>query len=226
MDDAATPPSTASAVLASVGQARATRVLAGTWWVVTGLLALLAYGATAAEAGLVAPVGGALFVAGMCVVAVVARNASAEAREPGAVRRGSVLRAAMFGVILHGGLLAAVTVFASSPMAVVLWVTIGGTAVALTRPTTLLALGATTPLPARTAGPEQLSVPEIVAELRASAEQVRAATDPAAKAALAERRGELIEMLAERDPAALTLLLDDSSVRPNVGEGPDGPLPA
>ena len=226
MDDAATPPSTASALLASVGRARATRVLTGTWWVVTGLLALLAYGATAAEAGVIAPIGGALFIAGMCVVAVVARNASAEAREPGSVRRGSVLRAAMFGVVVHGGLLAAVTVFASSPMATVLWVMAGGAAVALTRPTTMLAVGATTPLPARPPAPEQRSVPQIVAELRASAEQVRATTDPTAKAALAERRGELIEMLADRDPDALALLLDDSSVRPNAGEGPDGPIPA
>ncbi len=44
MDDAATPPSTASALLASAGRPRATRVLTGTWWVATGLLALLAYG--------------------------------------------------------------------------------------------------------------------------------------------------------------------------------------
>jgi hypothetical protein len=225
MDDAATPPSTASALLASVGRARATRVLTGTWWAVTGLLALVAYGATAAEAGLVAPLGGALFVAGTCVIAAVARNASAEAREPGSVRRGSVLRAAMFGVVVHGGLLAAVTVFASSPVATVLWVMVGGAAVALTRPTTMVALGATTPLPPRPPGPQQRSVPEIVAELRASAQQVRATTDPAAKAALAERRGELIEMLAQRDPDALALLLDDSAVRPKGGEGPDGPLP-
>ena len=226
MDDSATAPSTPSAVLASVGQARATRVLTGTWWVVTGLLALVAYGATAAEAGLIAPLGGALFVAGMCVVAVVARNASAEAREPGSVGRGSVLRAAIFGVVVHGGLLAAVTVFASSPMATVLWVMLGGVAVALTRPTTMLALGATTPLPARAPGPQHLSVPQVLAELRATAQQVRATTDPEAKAALAERRGELIEMLAERDPDALSLLLDDTTVRPSPGEGPDGPLPA
>jgi hypothetical protein len=224
MDDAATPPSTSSALLASAGRARATRVLTGIWWVATGLLAMLAYAATAAEAGLVAPVGGALFIAGTCVVAVVARNASAEAREPGSVRRGSVLRAALFGVVLHGGLLAAVTVVASSPMATVLWVVVGGAVVALMRPTTLLALNATTPLPARAPGPAQLSVPQIVAQLRSSAEQVRATTDPAAKAALAQRRGELIELLAERDPDALMLLLDDSTVRPRSGEGPDGPV--
>jgi hypothetical protein len=225
MDDATTPPSTASALLASAGRARATRVLTGTWWALTGLIALVAYGATAAEAGVIAPFTGALFIGGMCVVAVVARNASAEAREPGSVRRGSVLRAAMFGVVVHGGLLAAVTVFGSSPIVTVLWVVVGGAAVVVTRPTTMLALGATTPLPARTPGPQQLSVPQIVAELRASAEHVRATTDPAAKAALAERRGELIELLAERDPDALALLLDDSAVRPQAGEGPDGPLP-
>lgn len=225
MDDAAAPPSTGSAVLATIGRSPVTRVLTALWWVSAGLISLLAYLATASETGIVAPIGGALFIAGMCVIAAVARNASAEAREPGSVRRGSILRAVLFGVVLHGGLLAAVTILSSSPLATVAWVLAGGVLVVLTRPTTLVALGATTPLPPRPPAADRMSVPQLVAELRSTADQVRATTDPATKSALAEKRGELIERLAERDPQALTLLMDDTSVRRNAGEGPDGPLP-
>lgn len=226
MDAAETPPSPASALLATIGQSRVTRVLSRVWWVGAGSVAALAYLSVASDGGVMAPVGGTLFIAGLMVVAAVARNASAEAHQPGSVRRGSLLRAAALGVVVHGGLLAAVTVFGSSPLATAGFVMGGAVLVALTRPTTLVALGATTPLSTGPAPVRVLSVPQLVAELRSTAEQVRATTDPVEKAALAERRGVLLEMLVARDPNAVSLLLDDGSVRPAPGEGPDGPLPA
>ncbi len=226
MDAAATPPSPAAAVLATVGHTRLTRVLTRVWWVVAGSLAALAYLSAVSEGGVMAPVGGALFIAGLMVIATVARNASAEAHQPGSVRRGSLGRAAMLGAVVHGGLLAAVTIVGSSPLATAGFVTGGAVLVGLTRPTTLVALGATEPPPSTAAPAQALSVPELVAELRSTAQSVRATTDPDEKAALAERRGVLIEMLAERDPDSLSLLLDDAWTRPQRGEGPDGPVPA
>lgn len=226
MDAAETPPSPASALLATVGRSSVTRVLERVWWVGAGSVAALAYLGVASEGGVMAPVGGALFISGLFVIAAVARNASAEAHQPGSVRRGSLLRAAALGVVVHGGLLAAVTILSTSPLATAAFVMGGAFLVALTRPTTLVALGATTPMPSRPAPARAFSVPELVAELRRTAEQVRVTTDPTEKAALAERRGVLIESLAERDPDALTLLLDEGSARRTPGEGPDGPLPA
>lgn len=227
MDDASQPPPTPS-LLATVAAARATHLLARGWWVGVGTLAAWAYLAAAMEAGVAASIGGALFLAGLCMVATVARNASAEAREPGSVRRGSIMRAAGFGVVAHGGLLGAVTVLSGSGFVSTVVVLLGGMLVASTRPTTLVALGADMPVPPRPEAPKRRSVPQIVAELKASTARVRNETDPVRKADLAERRGVLLSELAERDPDALMLLLDDCGVHPSVHEkrdGPEGPLP-
>ena len=222
MDDASQPPPTPS-LLATVAAARTTHLLTRGWWVGVGALAAWAYLAVAIEAGVAAPVGGALFMAGLCMVATVARNASAEAREPGSVRRGSIMRAAGFGVVAHGGLLGAVTVLGGSGFVSTLVVLFGGMLVASTRPTTLVALGADTPVPPRAETPKRRSVPQIVGELQASTARVRNETDPVRKADLAERRGVLLSELAERDPEALMLLLDDPGLRPSAHEGRDGP---
>ena len=227
MDDASPPPPTPS-LLATVAAARITHVLNRAWWLSVGALAVWAYLAAAMESGVAASFGGALFMAGLCMVAAVARNASAEAREPGSVRRGSVLRAAGFGVVVHGGLLGAVTVLVGTGVLSTLAVLVGGLLVVFTRPTTLVALGAETPLPPRSITPKRRSVPEIVGELQASAAQVRDETDPVRKAEMAERRGAMLAELAERDPEALMLLLDGPVVRPSAHDrpdGPEGPLP-
>ena len=227
MDDASQPPPTPS-LLATVAAARATHLLTRGWWVGVGTLAAWAYLAAAMEAGVAASIGGALFMAGLCMVATVARNASAEAREPGSVRRDSIMRAAGFGVVAHGGLLGAVTVLGGSGFVSTVVVLLGGMLVASTRPTTLVALGADMPVPPRPEAPKRRSVPQIVGELQASTARVRNETDPVRKADLAERRGVLLSELAERDPDALMLLLDDSGVHPSIHEkrdGPEGPLP-
>lgn len=238
MDDARRPPSLAAQTLASVAASRGTRLLVVAWWVAAWFMAALAYLDAIAADGLLAPAGGALFLAGACVVAAVARNASAEAHRPGSVRRGSLLRAAGFGAVVHGGLLAAVSVFAQSAPLTFALVAGGAILVVLSRPTTLTALGlddvavetdgslAVPRRASRTPGPRELSVPQIVGELRASAQEVRLATDPARIEALAIRRGDLLDALAERDPETLMALLGESSTRPWATDGLDGPMPA
>lgn len=176
--------------------------------------------------GWAAPLGSAVFLAGLCMIATVARNGAAESRSPDTVRRGSVLRAGLFGVVLHGGLLASVTLASGMAALAVLWVVLGGALVALTRPVTLVALAADTPPAPPAQAPARLSTPDLISALRVSATQVRSTTDPARKAALAEQRGRLIATIVERDPSALALLLDDSAVPPPPGETPDGPQPA
>lgn len=232
MDDAAptTPPG--PRLLAGVASARLTRLVTTTWWVVVGSVAVLSYLATITSEGLAAPVGGAIFMAGLTVVAAVARNASAEAAKPGSVRRGSLLRAAAFGAVVHGGLLAAVA-FGEVSLVTGLLIVAGAALVALTRPTTLVALGVdpdapapASPAPEAAAGPGRLSTPAIIAELRATAAEVRSAPDPQRLTALVERRGELISILADRDPEALDMLLDDSPAGRPSGDAPDGPQPA
>jgi energy-converting hydrogenase Eha subunit C len=232
--DADSPPPATPSLLATVAAARITELATRAWWLVVGGLAAWAYLDAAMVSGVAASLGGAIFMAGLCMVAAVARNASAEARVPGSVRRGSILRAAGFGGVAHGGLLGAVTVLVDSGFISTVAVILGALLVALTRPTTLVALGADTPLPPRVDTPRsrQRSVPELVGALRASAATVRDETDPIRKAELAERRGLLLAELAERDPEALMLLMDDAGVRPSVHEhrdgreGPDGPVPA
>ena len=226
MNDAPRNPSAGSHLLATVARSRAASTVVVAWWVVVGLVAALAYVDAVFRGGMAALIGGTAFIAGMCVVMTVARNASAEARRPGSVRRGSLARAAAFGAVVHGGLLSTVTVFAQSSGGVLALVVAGAWFVAVMRPTTLTALGVDVDRPR---GPEpgtQRSVPELVGELQTTASQVRATSDPVLKAALAERRGVLIEMRAERDAEALMMLIDESSVRPRASEGPDGPAPA
>lgn len=204
-----------------------TRPAVTAWWVLMAVVTALAYLDAVSRAGAMALVAGALFVAGLVVVAVVARNASAEARRPGTVRRGSIARGAALGVVVHGGLVAAATVFAQSALVMTLVTMLGAWLVAVTRPTTLAALGIDVPqqasdAPAPVVRPEAMSTPALVGALRVSAAQVRATTDPTRKAQLAAERGVMIEVLADRDPHALMLLLDESSVHPTLGDGPDG----
>ncbi len=229
MDDAPRSPSVAAHVLAALAGSRLTRPAVTAWWVFMGVVTALAYLGTVSQAGAMALVAGALFVAGLVVVAVVARNASAEARRPGTVRRGSIVRAAALGVVVHGGLVAAATIFEQSALPMTFVTMLGAWLVAMTRPTTLAAMGIEAPQPAADVGapapavrPEAMSTPALVGALRASAAQVRATTDPTRKAELAAERGVMIEVLADRDPQALVLLLDESSVHPTLGDGPDG----
>lgn len=235
MDDAPRTPSLGSQLLASVASSRLTHLATALWWVGASLVAALAYVDAVSRNGTAAPLAGALFLAGACVIAAVGRNASAEARKPGSVRRGSLARAAGLGVVVHGGLLAAVTVFGQSPLGTVFFILAGAVLVALTRPTTLVAMGVEPheideapprERPRRPSAPSEMSVPQIVGELRSTADDVRTTTDPTRKAALAERRGDLLDSLAQRDPDTLATLVDDSSVRPRSAEGPDGPVPA
>jgi len=234
MDDAPRTSSLGSQLMASVAASRLTHVATRVWWVGAGLVAALAYLDAVSRSGVAAPLAGALFMAGTCVVAAVARNATAEASMPGSVRPGSLARAAGLGALVHGGLLAAVTGFASSAVTSVLFVLAGAALVALTRPTTLVAMGVESQ-PAdearvrdrsgRPLAPAELSVPAIVGELRATADEVRTTLDPVRKATLAQRRAELLDALAQRDPETLAALIDEPSVRPRAGEGPDDPVP-
>jgi len=223
MDSDPDGPATGSRVLATVAAAPSTRLLTRAWWVSVGAMSAVAYLTATSASGVAAPLGSSVFLAGLFMIAAVARNASAETRSPGVVRRGSVLRAGLFGVVIHGGLLASVTLASGVATLALLWVVLGGALVALTRPVTLVALAAEAPLPPRAPSPSELSTPQLVSALRASAAQVRSTSDPARKAALAEQRGQLIATLADRDPSALALLLDDSSEFPPPSDGPDGP---
>jgi hypothetical protein len=198
-------------------------------------MAALAYLIAIDTAGATGPVGGAVFVAGLCLVATVARNASAEAVREGSVRRGSLLRAALFGATVHGGLLAAATIFSESGLVVTVWVVLGALLVVLTRPATLASLGAVVPadddaqhraevLPGDPApSADRMSTPQIVGELREGAAAVRATLDPARKAALAERRGALIDALVARDPQLLAMLLDVDPAHPAPLDRPQHP---
>lgn len=226
MSNTAHPVPDGTQVLGILATSTVTRTLTTTWWVLTGGMAALAYLTSITSDGLVAPLGGAIFMAGLTVVAAVARNASAEARRPGSVQRGSLMRAALLGVVVHGGLLSSVTLFSGSSFLAGLLVVAGGLLVAVTKPVTLVALGVD-PAPTRpVSSTATLATPQIIGELRATADEVRSTANPARRAELAERRGELIAILADRDPEALALLLDDSSVRPSGSDGPDGPVPA
>lgn len=222
-------PAPGPSLLTALARSRVTRVLTTAWWVGVGMMAALAYLTTMTSDGLVAPLGGAMFMAGLAVVAAVARNASAEAAQPGSVRRGSLLRAAGLGAIAHGGLLAAAVLFQGSAIITGLLVVAGAGLVAVTRPTTLVALGSPMPAEAPAADGERLSTPQIVSELQSTAVEVRTTADPQRRLELAERRGELLAVLAERDPESLMMLvedlgqLDEESVRPSRPEGPDGP---
>lgn len=240
MDDVRPSPSLAAQTLASAAGSGTARALVRTWWVGVGLLAALAYLSAISTDGVLAPVGGAAFLAGACVVGAVARNASAEAQREGSVRRGSLLRAAGFGAVVHGGMLGAMTVLGGSALLASLLVTAGAVLVVLLRPTTLTAMGvgqgsaspetpvATIARPQRTPSPHELSVPEIVGELHATAREVRVTTDPCRMEELAVRRGALLDSLAARDPQTLAALMDsnDASAQRRSTEGPDGPVPA
>jgi len=212
--------------VAGLAASRPARVVAAAWLLTVGPMAALAYLTTVGSVGATGPVGGAVFITGLCLVATVARNASAEAARPGSVRRGSLLRAAAFGVTVHGGLLAAVSTFSDSAVVVAVWVVLGGALVVATRPATLASLGADAPPAApavATQGPERMRTNEILSELRSGAARVRAASDPVVTAELAERRGVLIDELLARNPDAVNLLFDQTPVRPTGIQRPQGP---
>lgn len=229
--------------LAAFAGSRLGRLATLGWLLTVGPMAALAYLTTIDTAGATGPVGGAVFVAGLCLVATVARNASAEAVREGSVRRGSLVRAALFGATAHGGLLAAATIFSESGFVVAVWVLVGAVPVVLTRPATLASLGVVVPadddaehradvLPgdpgdvlAGDLAPssDQMSTPQILGELREGAAAVRATLDPARKTALAERRRALIDALVARDPQLLALLLDVDPEHPAPLDRPQHP---
>jgi hypothetical protein len=178
------------------------------WWATTIVCAVAGYATTArtADAFFLSLVGG-IFLVVMATMGVVARNASAEAVQPGSVRRGSVLRAIGFGLLLHGALLSLGWASGGVLLAAVAWIVLGGLSVALSRPTSTIALGVSWEPAA--APPLQRSTPELVAELRSTTGEVRSTTDPWRKAELAEQRGVLIDELQARDPQLLRALLDE-----------------
>jgi hypothetical protein len=206
--DAAAPMPPPPRWLASLARVRHLGVLRRVWWLTTILAAVAGYATAArtADAFFLSLVGG-IFLVVMAAMGVVARNASAEAVQPGSVRRGSVLRAVGFGLLLHGALLSLGWAAGGALLAAVAWILLGGLAVALSRPTSTVALGVSWE-PAD-APPLQRSTPDLVAELRATTDEVRATTDPWRKAELAEQRGVLIDELQARDAQLLRALLDE-----------------
>jgi hypothetical protein len=194
---------------------RPTRAVLRLWWLTVTTAAIVGYVGAIQASGMLAPAGGSVVVAGLVVVVTVARNASAEAVAPGSVRPGSLLRAAGFGLVGHGGLLVAASVPDGFAGPVAAWVLGGAVLVGLSRPATLAALGATAAVEAR---PESMTTPEIVAELRVTAPIVRAATDPLVRAGLMARRGRLIEEIDARDPRVLRVLLEEEYVPGQPGE--------
>jgi hypothetical protein len=194
--------------LASLARVRHLGALRRVWWVTTVLAAVAGYGASArtADAFFLSFVGG-VFLVVVAAMGVVARNASAEAVQHGSVRRGSVLRAIGFGLLLHGALLSLGWASGGALLAAVAWILLGGLVVALSRPTSMIALGVS-PQPAAPP-PLQRSTPDLVAELRSTTDEVRSTTDPWRKAELADQRGLLIDELQTRDPQLLRALLDE-----------------
>jgi hypothetical protein len=194
--------------LQALARVRHLGALRRVWWVTTALAAVAGYATSArtADAFFLSLVG-AIFLVVVAAMGVVARNASAEAVQPGSVRRGSVLRATGFGLLLHGALLSLGWASGGALLAAVAWILLGGLVVALSRPTSTVALGVSSgPAPAP---PLQRSTPELVAELRSTTDEVRSTTDPWRKAELAEQRGLLIDELQARDPLLLRALLDE-----------------
>lgn len=235
MDDVAGSAPVGPRLVSAVVGSPVSRLVTRLWWVIAAGLTAMAYlDLVAATGNVAAPVPGAVFVGALCVMLVVARNASAEANAAGSVASGSLLRAGAFGVLVHGGLVASSSVFAGGSGLALSIIVFGGAFVALTRPTTLVALGLTpdadadvapqdqAAVPRRTWRPQDMSTPELVGALRTSAAQVRTTSDPVRKAELAERRGALIAILAARDPAALELLLEEPPVGSEPAEDADG----
>ena len=201
---------------------RAAGLLRAAWWTTLLPTSFLAYAAAVGTSGAAAPVGGAVFLAGLAMVATVARNGSAEAVVAGSVRPGSLPRAAAFGVLLHGGLLAAAFVGGGMSTLLAGWVLLGGAFVVLSRPATQAALGVAV---SGDPHPHRMTTPEIVAALRLSAHEVRTTADPDRRAVLAAQRGELLEEVARRDPQLLHTLLAEGL--PSVpAETPDDRPPA
>lgn len=196
---------------------RAAGLLRVAWWATVLPASFLAYTAAIGTSGAAAPVGGAVFLAGLAVVATVARNGSAEAVVAGSVRPGSLPRAAGFGALVHGGLLAAAFVGGGMSALLAGWVMLGGALVVLSRPATQAALGVAVPADPR---PGRMTTPEIVAALRLSAHEVRTTTDAERRALLAEQRGRLLEEVARRDPRLLHTLLAEG-LPPVPAEAPD-----
>jgi hypothetical protein len=209
MDDA--PPSMPQPPrwLAALVRARHLHLILRGWWVSAVLGAVAGYGAAASAGGLlVALVGGSLLVV-VAVVGVLARNASAEAVQPGSVRRGSLLRAAGFGLLLHGALLSLGWASGGALLAALSWFVLGALVVGLSRPTSVLALGVTVEPAVAPPTSRSRSTAELVAALRASTHEVRTTVDPWRKAELAEQRGTLIDELQARDPQLLRALMDE-----------------
>jgi hypothetical protein len=193
--------------LAGLARARHLPLVRRGWWLSASLGAVAGYGAAAAAGALPATlIGGSLLVV-MALMGVVARNASAEAALPGSVRRGSLVRAAGFGLLLHGALLSLGWASGGVLLGAVAWYVLGACVVALSRPASVVALGVTVdPAPPP---PTSRSTPELVAALRASTHEVRTTGDPVRLAELAEQRGTLIDELQARDPQLMRALLDE-----------------
>jgi hypothetical protein len=206
--------------LARLATAPSLGLVARAWWWTAVPASIAGYLSVLAAGHLWGTVGAAALAIAMLLMALVARNASAEAARPGSVRRGSLLRGAGFGLLALGAMLSLGWTSGGALLAAFVWVLLGAGAVALRRPTTRVALGLTEVPPPVHVPSRQASTPEIVAALRASATEVRHTRDPWRMAELAEQRGGLLDELQARDPQLLRALLDE--LVPPALPGDDG----
>jgi hypothetical protein len=210
MDEHAPVVPAAPAWLARLTTSRQLRLVrAAWWWTVVPASAAGFLGALSAG-HLWGALGGAVFLAVMVLMGVVARNASAEAADPGSVRRGSLLRGLGFALLVFGAVLSLGWTSGGALLAALAWVLLGAVAVALGRPTTMVGLGIRAgEAPAAPVPSPRASTAQLVAALRATTDEVRSTRDPYRMAELSVERGLLIDELQARDPALLTALLDE-----------------
>ena len=225
MDERAAGPPAAPAWLARAVTSRGLRRVRTAWWWTVLPASAAGYLSTLAAGHLWGALGGALFLTVAVLMGTVARNASAEAMVARSVSRWSLLRALGFALLVFGAVLALGWAQGGALLAALTWVVLGSVVFALGRPTTLVALGITAVQAPAPAPSVRASTPELVAALRATADEVRSTSDPVRRAELAEVRGRLIDEVHDRDPALLLALLDEF-VPPVRDADDDGPDPA
>jgi hypothetical protein len=197
--------------LARLATSRQLRLVRAAWWWTVVPASAAGYVATLSAGHLWGALGGAVFLAVMVLMGVVARNASAEAADRGSVRRGSLLRGLLFALLVFGAVLSLGWTSGGALLAALAWVLLGALAVALGRPTTMVALGIRAeqaPAAAPVASPRAATA-QLVAALRATTDEVRSTRDPCRMAELSVERGLLIDELQARDPALLMALVDE-----------------
>lgn len=225
MDEQAPIIPAAPAWLARMVTSRQLGLVRTAWWWTVVPASAAGYVTTLSAGHLWGALGGAVFLAVMVLMGVVARNASAEAMGPGSVRRGSLLRGLAFALLVFGAVLSLGWTSGGALLAALTWVLLGAVAVALGRPATMVALGIHAGHAPTSAPSPRLATAQLVAALRATTDEVRTTRDPYRMADLAVERGLLIDELQSRDPALLTALLDEF-VPPSGRRDEDGLAPA